>query len=219
MTTRARIAFRLSRLAAAGLACGRAFAARLGGGRPRSPQLLGSAPRAPARRQPPSSSTLYPILREHCADCHAGDGPGSPHIAHPSVATAYQNVIGQNKVNLADPAVVAAIVAQAGHEASARTPCWTSDCDDRRRDAAGRDRAVGRPDRLRRGRRHRRRSRCRAATLSLADGIEDMGSERYSTEHDRALRVQGGRGRRSRSTRAASRRADRSRAAPARSPG
>ena len=35
------------------------------------------------------SSTVYPIVRDHCLDCHAGSGPGTPHIAHSDAATAY----------------------------------------------------------------------------------------------------------------------------------
>ncbi len=44
-----------------------------------------------------------PYIVEYCADCHAGSGPGSPHIAHPDVATAYSATMDNQKVNLAAP--------------------------------------------------------------------------------------------------------------------
>src|SRR5262245_20135686 len=49
------------------------------------------------------SQTVYPLLRSYCADCHAGAGPGTPHIAHADPATAYTNVWDQQKVSLAAP--------------------------------------------------------------------------------------------------------------------
>src|SRR5512147_207192 len=49
------------------------------------------------------SETVYPIVTEHCATCHAGAGPGSPSIAHPNVDTAFTAVVNQQKVNLTTP--------------------------------------------------------------------------------------------------------------------
>ena len=49
------------------------------------------------------SQTVYPIVREHCADCHAGAGPGSPSIAHPNVDTAFTAIVNSQKVNLTTP--------------------------------------------------------------------------------------------------------------------
>ena len=49
------------------------------------------------------SDTVYPILRQYCADCHAGSGPGTPHIAHPDPSAAYGAVVDNQKVNLVAP--------------------------------------------------------------------------------------------------------------------
>jgi len=49
------------------------------------------------------SETVYPIVREHCAECHAGAGPGSPSIAHPNVDTAFTATVNSQKVNLTTP--------------------------------------------------------------------------------------------------------------------
>jgi Concanavalin A-like lectin/glucanases superfamily len=68
-------------------------------------------------------TTVYPIVRQYCAACHAGSGPGSPHFAHPDVNTAYQAITGQGKVNLGTPSSsrIVVKVAQLAHN------CW-SDC-------------------------------------------------------------------------------------------
>jgi hypothetical protein len=49
------------------------------------------------------SQTVYPVLTQYCTACHSGFGPGFPNIAHPDVNTAYNAVVGTQKVNLANP--------------------------------------------------------------------------------------------------------------------
>jgi hypothetical protein len=69
------------------------------------------------------NQTVYPVLTAYCSECHAGLGPGSPHIAAPSVTTAYHAVVDQGKVSLANPdrsRLVQRLVAETHH-------CW-SDC-------------------------------------------------------------------------------------------
>jgi len=46
---------------------------------------------------------VYTLLRQNCASCHAGAGPGTPHIAHPDAATAYQTILSNQKVNFTTP--------------------------------------------------------------------------------------------------------------------
>ena len=78
---------------------------------------------APAGGVTAFSTTVYPIVRQYCAACHAGNGPGSPHFASPDVSASYQAITGQGKVNLGDPAssrIVVKLVALAHN-------CW-SDC-------------------------------------------------------------------------------------------
>jgi hypothetical protein len=66
---------------------------------------------------------VHPIVREHCAECHAGAGPGSPSIAHPDVETAFTATVNTQKVNLTTPnrsRLVRRLVADFHY-------CWT-DC-------------------------------------------------------------------------------------------
>ncbi len=49
------------------------------------------------------ASTVQPMLMEHCSDCHAGSGPGTPHVAHPNSETAFHAVVDNQKANLAVP--------------------------------------------------------------------------------------------------------------------
>ncbi len=49
------------------------------------------------------SATTYPILRDYCTDCHAGSGPGTPHIANADPAVAYAAVVDNQKANLSTP--------------------------------------------------------------------------------------------------------------------
>ena len=48
-------------------------------------------------------TTVFPITRQYCVQCHAGSGPGFPHIAHPDVETAFRAVVDNQKVKLQDP--------------------------------------------------------------------------------------------------------------------
>ena len=68
------------------------------------------APAAPLSAGDPAVSaagfdaTVRPLLLNNgCQDCHAGAGPGSPHIAHPDLETGYQAVVSTQKVNFANP--------------------------------------------------------------------------------------------------------------------
>jgi len=47
--------------------------------------------------------TVYPLLTQYCTACHAGAGPGFPHVAHPDLGTAYRAVIDNQKANFATP--------------------------------------------------------------------------------------------------------------------
>jgi hypothetical protein len=49
------------------------------------------------------SSTVYPLLSANCNQCHAGFGPGTPHIAHSNPSVAYSAVVDNQKVNFATP--------------------------------------------------------------------------------------------------------------------
>lgn len=49
-------------------------------------------------------STLYPVLRSYCKDCHASQGPaGTPDFAHEDVATAYSVLTSNSLVNFNTP--------------------------------------------------------------------------------------------------------------------
>ena len=48
-------------------------------------------------------ANVYPLTTQYCVQCHAGSGPGFPHIAHPDGETAFRAVIDNQKVNLLDP--------------------------------------------------------------------------------------------------------------------
>jgi hypothetical protein len=119
-------------------------------------------------------TTLYPLMVQYCVDCHAGQGPGSPHMAHPSVATAYTETMRQNKVNLGTPGasrVVRKLVDE-GHN------CW-SDCAS---DGAALQAAIALwADMVDFGEGGVTVDESLSSlTQTLADGSEDVGSERYS---------------------------------------
>ena len=44
--------------------------------------------------------TVYPLLSANCNGCHAGFGPGTPHVAHSNAAVAYSAVVDNQKVNV-----------------------------------------------------------------------------------------------------------------------
>ncbi len=49
------------------------------------------------------AQTVYPLTSQYCTGCHAGAGPGFPHLAHPDQGTAYRAVIDNQKANFANP--------------------------------------------------------------------------------------------------------------------
>ncbi len=68
-------------------------------------------------------STVQPLLTTNCTTCHAGAGPGTPHIAHPDMTTGFNAVVDNQKVNFSDPGasrLVRRLVADLHY-------CW-SDC-------------------------------------------------------------------------------------------
>jgi len=69
------------------------------------------------------AQTVYPIVRQYCADCHSGSGPGFPSIAHKTVTTAYDAIVSNQKVRLSDPERSRLVQ----RLASDRHYCW-SDC-------------------------------------------------------------------------------------------
>lgn len=48
-------------------------------------------------------ANVHPLTLQYCVQCHAGSGPGFPHVAHPDGETAFRAVIDNQKVNLLDP--------------------------------------------------------------------------------------------------------------------
>ncbi len=66
---------------------------------------------------------VYPLMRQYCVQCHAGSGPGFPHIAHPDAETAFRAVVDNQKVRLLDPARSRLVLRLAVD----RHFCW-SDC-------------------------------------------------------------------------------------------
>ncbi len=64
----------------------------------------GGAGAAAGGGQAPFEATVYPLLRSYCVACHAGAGPGFPHIAHPDAGTAFRAVVDNQKVDLVTPA-------------------------------------------------------------------------------------------------------------------
>jgi hypothetical protein len=68
-------------------------------------------------------TTVYPVLRANCENCHGGSGPGAPQVAHPDPATAWSATVDNQKVNCSDPAasrLVRRLASDFHH-------CWT-DC-------------------------------------------------------------------------------------------
>ena len=103
------------------------------------------------------SQTVYPIVREHCADCHAGAGPGSPSIAHPNVDTAFTAIVNSPE---GEPHHAESLAA--GAPPGGRLPLLLERLHDERHGDGGRDRGVGR-DRSRWPRRRRAAGARRAA--------------------------------------------------------
>ena len=121
-------------------------------------------------------NTVYPIVVQYCVDCHEGNGPGSPHFAHPTVSTAYQALVAQGKVNLGNPSAsrLAIKVGTLNHH------CWTpADCPSDGATLAAAIQAWA--DAVDFGEGGVSVDGALASsTLAMSDGVLDTGSERYS---------------------------------------
>jgi cytochrome c5 len=120
------------------------------------------------------STTVHPLLVANCQTCHAGAGPGSPHIALVDPEAAFHQVLDQGKVRLSDPAssrLVRRLVTDMHH-------CW-NDCI---ADGAVMQAAIQQwADLIDFGSGGVSVGETLASTaLTLGDGIQDVGSERYS---------------------------------------
>jgi hypothetical protein len=120
-------------------------------------------------------ATVYPLVTQYCSSCHAGAGPGSPHFANPSAATAYTEILRQSKVNLGSPdqsRIVRKIIDE-------QHLCWTTDCD---ADGLALQQAVATwADMVDFGEGGVSVGESlSSSTLMLSDGTEDSSSERYN---------------------------------------
>jgi hypothetical protein len=120
------------------------------------------------------STTVYPIVREHCATCHEGNGPGSPHFAMTDVSGAYQAITRQGKVDLGNPPASRIVVKLV----SLRHNCW-SDCAANGAELAAAVQAWA--DAVNYGSGGVSVAGALASgSQSLGDGVVDTGGERYS---------------------------------------
>lgn len=122
-------------------------------------------------------TTVYPVLRANCENCHGGSGPGAPQIAHPDPATAWSATVDNQKVNFSDP-VSSRLVRRL---ASDFHHCWTDCATDagvmlnqiiawqQAIEAAGG--TTGGVD----------VSNLTSDTRLLSDGVEELGSDRYDS--------------------------------------
>ena len=137
-------------------------------------RALRPAARPMRRCRPRIEQTVHPIVLQYCVDCHAGAGPGTPHLASSDPAVAYRETWYNQKVNLANAStsrLVRRLVADFHH-------CW-SDCVT---DAAEMQLAIeewavlvdfanGGGEEV---------QGLVSENLTLADGFEDEGADRYS---------------------------------------
>jgi len=169
-------------LVIAAVGCGGEYSGGSSGGTSEPQQLQSGA--ASAGGVDAFEATVYPILRLYCAECHEGAGPGSPHIASANTQTAYMEVVNQGKVNLAVPDSSRLVQkVEGGHH------CWDpavpvpgeGDCDTDANeifaaivewaeiiDFDGGGGGVSLDETL------------ASSSLTLSEGIEDVGVERYS---------------------------------------
>jgi hypothetical protein len=130
----------------------------------------------PAAAMAAFETTVYPLLTQYCTDCHAGAGPGSPHIAQPDLATAYRAVVDNQKVNFSTPAssrLVRRLVADFHH-------CWSNCMSDGMAMEAAiaawalalQDSGGGGPTQS--------TDALESRAMTLAQGVEDAGEQRYS---------------------------------------
>jgi hypothetical protein len=160
-------------LALAAAACGDFGGAASTGGETQGPGTVFDPSNIPGSRDA-FEQHVYPLLTQYCAECHDGGGEGSPSFSHPVVATAYGELLGQSKVNLAAPdrSRIVRKLAEESHN------CWTNDCsadalilqaaiqawaDQIDFDEGGV--SIG--------------ESLSSATLMLADGTEDTSAQRY----------------------------------------
>jgi hypothetical protein len=138
------------------------------------PVVSASAPPDPEVALASFQTTVYPLLTTYCASCHAGSGPGSPSFANPDPAAAYSALVNTQKVSFANPSasrLVRRLVADFHN-------CW-SNCME---DAVTMQAAIeawsaeiasagggGTPV----------EGGLFSNALTLANGIEDRGDERY----------------------------------------
>ncbi len=149
-----------------------------GAGAPTGPNPNPNQPQGPsdAEMQAAFEQTVHPIVTQYCIECHAGQGPGSPHIASPDPATAYRETWYNQKVSLTNPGtsrLVRRLVADFHH-------CW----DDCVADAAIMQTAIEQWAQLvdfsGNGGGGQQVQGLVSTSLTLADGFEDEGADRYS---------------------------------------
>jgi hypothetical protein len=126
-----------------------------------------------AEMQAAFEQTVHPIVTQYCMDCHAGAGPGTPHLASPDGATAYRETWYNQKASLANPStsrLVRRLVADFHH-------CW-SDCV---ADGASMQAAIEQWATLVNfsGGGGQNVQGLVSENLTLADGFEDEGADRY----------------------------------------
>jgi hypothetical protein len=119
------------------------------------------------------STTVHPIVRQYCAACHEGNGPGSPHFAQANASAAYQAITSQGKVNLGNPPssrIVVKLVSLAHH-------CWSNCASDGAMISAA---IQAWADAVNYGSGGVSVDGALASSAqSLGDGLVDTGSERY----------------------------------------
>jgi len=122
------------------------------------------------------SATAYPMLTANCSACHAGAGPGFPHIAHANPQTAYDAVVGAQKVNLANPAASRLVqrLAVDFHY------CWSGNCVDDGNEMAAAITAWAAQIDFGGGGGTQVASGIASNALQLADGVIDAGDQRYN---------------------------------------
>jgi hypothetical protein len=162
------------------VACGGEYGGGSSGEQSAPQQLLSSA--ASAGGTDAFEATVYPLLRQYCDSCHEGAGPGSPHFASADSRTAYLEVVNQGKVDLAVPESSQIVRKVAGGH-----NCW-----DPAVPVPGEDRCITNADELLAaviewadlidfGEGGVSIDETLASnTLTLGDGVEDVGIERYS---------------------------------------
>jgi hypothetical protein len=176
-----RLAFALC-LALLGTACGD-YGGGGGGGSGGAPGPApdpgpGPAPGGPsdAEMQAAFEQTVHPIVTQYCVECHAGAGPGTPHLASPDGGTAYRETWYNQKVNLANPStsrLVRRLVADFHH-------CWNDCVTDAAEMQAALEQWALLVDFANGG--GQNVNGIVSTNLGLADGFEDEGSDRYTDD-------------------------------------